>query len=299
MPESTKHGRTLNYGLAAAGVLLDHLPDALVAYDLLFLFEEGNPRAAVAPDLMVALGAGRHDRNSYKLWEEGRPPDFALEALSQRTWQKDVQIKPGLYRDLGVREFWQLDPLRKLPEPMIGYRLHAGVYKPIPVEQSGGRRSEVLGAELFFDGTELRIRSLRTGKNVPAAAVLLAIRAPTCRGAGSSTNPSANVQRSGQPGRLPSANARRSGQPGRLPSANARRSGQLGKRPSANATKPSNGSPNWRPSCGANTAKARRLAPAPTVPGRTQNSAHQTRDLWNAGGFANTQAAAMTSRTAP
>ena len=167
LPESTKHGRTLNYGLAAAGVLLNHLPDALVAYDLLFLFEEGNPRAAVAPDLMVALGAGRHDRNSYKLWEEGRPPDFALEALSQRTWQKDVQIKPGLYRDLGVREFWQLDPLRKLPEPMIGYRLDAGVYKPIPVEQSGGRRSEVLGAELFFDGTELRIRSLRTGKDVP------------------------------------------------------------------------------------------------------------------------------------
>ena len=72
-PESTKHGRTLMYGLAAAGVLLNHLPDALVAYDLLFLFEEGNPRAAVAPDLMVALGAGRHDRNSYKLWEEGRP----------------------------------------------------------------------------------------------------------------------------------------------------------------------------------------------------------------------------------
>ena len=167
LPESTKHGRTLNYGLAAAGVLLNHLPDALVAYDLLFLFEKGNPKAAVAPDLMVALGAGRHDRDSYKLWEEGRPPDFALEALSQRTWQKDVQIKPGLYRDLGVREFWQLDPLRKLPEPMIGYRLDAGVYKPIPVEQSGGRRSEVLGAELFFDGTELRIRSLRTGKNVP------------------------------------------------------------------------------------------------------------------------------------
>ena len=50
---------------------------------------------------------------------------------------------------------------------MIGYRLHGGVYKPIPVEQSGGRRSEVLGAELSFDGTELRIRSLRTGKDVP------------------------------------------------------------------------------------------------------------------------------------
>ena len=166
-PESTKHGRTLIYGVAAADVLLNHLPDALVAYDLLFLFEEGNPKAAVAPDITVALGAGRHDRNSYKLWEEGRPPDFALEALSQRTWQKDVQIKPGLYRDLGVREFWQLDPLRKLPEPMIGYRLDAGVYKPIPVEQSGGLRSEVLGAELFFDGTELRIRSLRTGKDVP------------------------------------------------------------------------------------------------------------------------------------
>ena len=209
---------------------------------------------------MVALGAGRHDRNSYKLWEEGRPPDFALEALSQRTWQKDVQIKPGLYHDLGVREFWQLDPLRKLPEPMIGYRLDAGVYKPIPVEQSGGRRSEVLGAELFFDGTELRIRSLRTGKDVPHLPQAMQRldqserqreeerarrqigRAPTGRGARRPAN-----------GRAPTRRGART--PGKRPSANAKRNAPAGKRPSANATKPSNGSPNWRPSCGARSLR--------------------------------------------
>ena len=166
--ESTRHGESLAYGLYAAQSLLAHLPDALVASDLAFLFERDNPRAVLSPDLMVVLGAGRHHRLSYKLWQEPTVPDFALEALSEKTWRKDVDVKPGLYRDLGVREFWIVDLLDKLPAPIIGRRLNdAGFYEEIPVSPSGGTRSDVLGAELFLEDEVLRFRDLTTGEVVP------------------------------------------------------------------------------------------------------------------------------------
>ena len=168
VPESTGHGASLMYGFNAAQSLVAHLPDALVAYDLALLFEQDNPRAVVAPDLMVAIGAGRHHRNSYKLWEEPTVPDFVLEVLSEKTWRKDVEVKPGLYRDLGVREFWLVDPLGKLSAPLVAWHLSdAGVYERIPTLPSGGCRSEVLGAELFLDDEGLRISDPKTGEVLP------------------------------------------------------------------------------------------------------------------------------------
>lgn len=165
--ESTRHGESCTYGVYAAKALLAHLPDALVASDLAFLFERDNPRAVLSPDLMVALGVGGHHRLSYKLWEERKVPDFALEALSVKTWRRDIEVKPGLYRDLGVREFWIVDLLGRLPAPIIGRRLNdAGVYEEIPVLPSGGVRSDVLGAELFLEDEVLRFRDTRTAEVV-------------------------------------------------------------------------------------------------------------------------------------
>ena len=161
MSESTTHDEWLSYG---ATVARDMLPDALVGADLAFLFEKGNPTAVVSPDLMVVPGAGRHHRNSYKLWEEGILPTLALEALSEKTWRNDVEVKSGLYRDLGIREFWQLDPLGILPAPVVGYRLRGGIYERIPASSSGGVPSDVLGVELFVDGDDLRFRDLVTGE---------------------------------------------------------------------------------------------------------------------------------------
>ena len=162
--ESTTHRELIVYAFNAARSLLAHLPDALVGSDLAILFERDNPAAVVSPDLMVAFNAGCHHRDSYKLWEERSVPDLALEFLSEKTWRRDVEVKPGLYRDLGVREFWIVDPLDKLPDPIVGWRLSdAGPYEEIPTSPSGGRRSDVLGAELFHDGQRLQFLDLATG----------------------------------------------------------------------------------------------------------------------------------------
>ena len=122
----------------------------------------------MVPDLLITFGAkGRGDRLSYKVWDEGRVPDLCLEVLSRKTWRRDVAVKPGLYRDLGVREYWILDTLGKLPTPIIGARLEPGGYVEIEAEPSGGYMSDVLGLELAVVNDEFRFRSPATGEVVP------------------------------------------------------------------------------------------------------------------------------------
>ena len=53
-----------------------------VSGDLLIYYEEGNPRVAVAPDVFVVFGVEDRMRMSYKVWEEGKGPDFVLEVAS-------------------------------------------------------------------------------------------------------------------------------------------------------------------------------------------------------------------------
>lgn len=180
--ESTRHSRWLNYAVNAAGVLLERLPNALVAYDLAVLFEEGNPRALASPDVVVALNAGRQDRGSYKLWKEPGPPDLVLEALSERTWRRDLRIKPRLFEDLGVREHWIIDPIGKLAAPIMGHRLRDGRYEPIPRATTGGWISDVLGAELLIERGEFRLRDLEASQPVPDFKGLTRLHAEAERG---------------------------------------------------------------------------------------------------------------------
>ena len=167
LAESTVHDDVLTDFRNAAAALVFDQPDAMAQRNLLMLFEEGNPTAAVEPDVTVSLGVGRHFRNSYKLWVEGKPPDLAIEGLSEKTWRRDVDVKPALYQDLGVHEFWQVDPLGRLLTPIVGYRLSKGVYRRIQPSRSGAFRSDVLHAELSYDRKEMRIVDLRTGELIP------------------------------------------------------------------------------------------------------------------------------------
>lgn len=95
-----------------------------VTGDLLIYYEEGNPAKSVAPDVCVFFGVPNHWRHSYKIWEEGKGPDVVIEILSHKTWKKDVQQKPKLYRQLGVEEYFLYDPLDKFIKPALqGTRL--------------------------------------------------------------------------------------------------------------------------------------------------------------------------------
>lgn len=83
---------------------------ALVGADQFVYFVRGELRARVAPDVFVLPGV-RPDRRirSWKTWEEGIVPSFALEVVSSDV-DKDYIDGPALYRELGVEELVIFDP---------------------------------------------------------------------------------------------------------------------------------------------------------------------------------------------
>ena len=132
--------------------------DVYVVGNLLLYYQEGNPRQgdfgkSVSPDLIVVLGAPKHVRSSYRLWEEPKAPDFVLEIASESTYRTDRGEKRDIYAGMGVSEYWQYDPVGNyLDPPLLSFRLVGSHYVPIPaMAQEGGMltvRSEVLGLEL-------------------------------------------------------------------------------------------------------------------------------------------------------
>ena len=165
--ESVTHDDIRAYAVRALRVRYMERPGFFAGSDLGLLFERGNPAAVMAPDLLVAFGAGDHARSSYKLWQEP-VPDLVMELLSPKTWRRDVEAKPALYEALGVREFWLFDPVGKLPRPVNGWRLDANrVYAPVAALPDGGCRSAVLDLDLVAHGHGFRFRDPATGELLP------------------------------------------------------------------------------------------------------------------------------------
>ncbi|MFO0548240.1 MAG: Uma2 family endonuclease [Polyangiaceae bacterium] len=83
---------------------------ALTGADQFVYFRRGDTRKRVAPDVFVLPGVrpGRRVR-SWKTWEEGIVPSFALEVVSLDV-DKDYIDAPTLYRELGVKELVVFDP---------------------------------------------------------------------------------------------------------------------------------------------------------------------------------------------
>ena len=148
--------------------------DVYVSADLFVYYEEGNPRAVVAPDVFVVLGAPGHDRRTYKLWEEPKAPDFVLEVTSHSTRREDEGSKRRVYAKLGVREYWRFDPTGDyLDPPLKGERLDAGRYVGLALralpDRSPAGRSEVLGLDLAVVDGRFRFHDPVTGRHLPAS----------------------------------------------------------------------------------------------------------------------------------
>ena len=148
-----------------------HRPDVYVSGDLFIYYEEGNPRARVAPDVFVAFGVPKKNRPSYKLWEEGVVPAFVMEVASRGTWREDEGRKAKLYERLRVREYWQYDPTGEyLGLKLKGRRLVDGAYEPQPVvEYLDGTvllRSETLGLDFRVNGEEMSFFDPETGQRI-------------------------------------------------------------------------------------------------------------------------------------
>ena len=145
--------------------LLEHYDPAdnvYVGLDLLIYYQQGNDEGRVAPDVFVARGVPNHSRDTYKIWEEGKPPDFVLEVASPSTARYDAEGKKDLYEELGVREYWLYDPKGGLHKPRLkGYQLIGSKYRRLrDRKQAGGALavgSRVLNLELRFEAGRLRL----------------------------------------------------------------------------------------------------------------------------------------------
>ncbi len=140
------------------------VPNVVVRGDMFIYFEEGNPHRSVAPDVFVVLDHDLGKRQVYKLWEEGRTPDFALEVISPESRVRNEVDKRKLYEMLGVGEYFlfQPDPEQR-GRRLVGYRQRRRRYEELAPEPDGGLLSETLGVEFRVEGPSLRLRSAESG----------------------------------------------------------------------------------------------------------------------------------------
>ena len=124
----------------------------------------------VAPDVFVVLDHDLGGRLTYKLWEEGKPPDFALEVISPSSEVRNRQDKKELYARIGVREYFVFQPdVRRSGPRLVGYGLDGSAYRELRSEATlpGALRSGVLGVSFRPEGAFLRVRDQQSGKDYP------------------------------------------------------------------------------------------------------------------------------------
>ncbi len=151
MAASALHREILLWLLQSLESHFAHIPDVYVLGDMMMYYEEGDPRKSISPDIFVAFGIGKKERRIYKIWEEGKPPDFVLEFSSKGTYRNDLTGKVQLYAEIGIPEYFLYDVDRRyLPTPLMGFRLIGHAYVEIPALTNGGIPSERLGLEFHL-----------------------------------------------------------------------------------------------------------------------------------------------------
>ena len=164
MGETDFHVQTITYLYQTLTAFFDSVTDVKILADIMFYYEEGNPRKVFSPDVMIVKGVGNHPRRSYKLWEEKQFPQVIFEISSRKTWGEDLNKKWLLYQQLGVKEYYIFDPeYDYLPEPLIAYHIKRGELRQVPTK-NGRIFSEELGLEIVDTGKGLRLFNTATNE---------------------------------------------------------------------------------------------------------------------------------------
>ena len=177
--QSVWHGDAVRLATAALHHHFRDRDDVLVAMELVVYYVRGDNRVWLQPDVQVVFGVEPEgNRSTFKVWEEGKAPDFVLEVASPSTAENDARHKAQEYLGIGVREYWRLDPEgTMLGTPLEGYLARAGRYHRVESAASTDGveylRSGVLGLDLRGEqrngATVLVIRDPRTGEEIDGA----------------------------------------------------------------------------------------------------------------------------------
>jgi Uma2 family endonuclease len=142
-------------------------PNVYVFGNMMFYYEEGNPRASISPDVCVVFGVPKLPlRRVYKLWDEA-PPAAVFEITSRSTRQEDLVKKRALYERIGVEEYYLYDPLAEyLNPPFQGYRLEDGQYRAVESGADGAFISASLSLHLRLMDGRLELFDAATGERL-------------------------------------------------------------------------------------------------------------------------------------
>lgn len=146
------------------------VPDVHVTGNLFLYYVQGNPRFVVCPDVFVVKGVSKHERRTYKLWEEGQVPCLVIEVTSDSTQDEDLHGKKDLYERLGVEEYILHDPFGEyLRPPLQGFRLENGRYRRIDPAMNGSLESRTTGVTFKSAERVLCLIDTATGETLPSA----------------------------------------------------------------------------------------------------------------------------------
>jgi len=158
-------------------------PDVYISGNVFLYYREGDLRASISPDIFVVVGIPKlPEQDTYRVWEEGRPPTFVFEIASASTRREDQVEKRDLYARIGVAEYVLYDPLAEYLRPALqAFRLVAGTYEPMPAAMDGAVVSEALDLRLRLVGGRLQLfratgeRLLSTRERLDAAEARMAV----------------------------------------------------------------------------------------------------------------------------
>ena len=79
MAETDIHRKLMTNLIKILGAHFEAVPNVYVSVNLLLYYQQENqPKKSVAPDVFVVFGVEKTARRIYRLWEEGKAPDFVL-----------------------------------------------------------------------------------------------------------------------------------------------------------------------------------------------------------------------------
>lgn len=142
--QNSLHGTVIRYLIAVLEWLLQgqnvRIEDSLNFYDT--PAEKEIPKC---PDVAVVFEplATQPELSSYTIREDGPPPAVAIEVASPGTWRVDLEIKPGVYAALGIKEYFVFDPHSKRAwnrewqkkGRLVGWKLDPTTNKYVELEQ--------------------------------------------------------------------------------------------------------------------------------------------------------------------
>jgi len=142
--------------------------DVYIASNLFLYYQKGRYRYHRDPDVLVALGVGKHQRRSFRTWEEKTVPRVVFEIASERTWRRDLDDKPEVYAGIGIPEYFLFDPEGLYLDPVLhGFHLTGGrKYCRTRLPRDGSLTSRELGLRLVPEGGMLRLIDVQTGARI-------------------------------------------------------------------------------------------------------------------------------------